>query len=133
MRKLVLACLILLPLGCQGYHEEASLNGLTTSDWVQVLQEDEDVEKRRTAAIVLGDFGTPEADLTVKPLATAVEKDADIGVRLNALKAIAKLGPKGRKAQGAVARALNDPHKVVQKEAMKTFKVLEMSKPSALN
>ncbi len=59
--------------------------------------------------------------------------DEDPGVRFQALHSLGLLAPKAGKAQGAVGRAMSDKNKGVAKEAMKTFKLIEMAKPSALN
>jgi HEAT repeat protein len=134
MRKLAAtACLTLLLLvGCErAFKDEATYEGLTTSQWVEDLSDD-DVEKRRHAAIVLGELGLSEADETVPPLAKACS-DPDVHVRYAALQSLEKLAPKAKKAEAAVGRAINDKHKAVVKQAIKTYKAIEMAKPSALN
>jgi HEAT repeat protein len=134
MRKPVVTAflaLLLLP-GCErSFQDEATYEGVTTSQWIELLTDD-DVEKRRKAAFVLGELGLTEADETVPPLAQACS-DPDVNVRLIALKSLEKLAPKAKKAQGAVGRAMNDKNKTVLKQAIKTFKAIEMAKPSALN
>ncbi|HKI33962.1 MAG TPA: HEAT repeat domain-containing protein [Gemmataceae bacterium] len=133
MRKLAAtASLALLLLGCENsFREEAVWEGVSTSGWVEQLQDD-DVEKRRKAAEVLGELGPTEADLTVRPLADAL-KDTDAHVRLMALKSLEKLAPKASKVQPAVGRAMNDKNKIIARQAMTTYKAIEMAKPSALN
>jgi HEAT repeat protein len=133
MRKLAAtACLTLLLLGCErSFRDEASYEGYTTSQWVEELSDD-DVEKRRKAAFVLGELGLSEADLTVEPLGKACT-DPDAHVRLVSLRSLEKLAPKAKKAEGAVGRAMSDKNKLVLKQAIKTFKAIEMAKPSALN
>jgi HEAT repeat protein len=136
MRKLIATtflALLLLP-GCErSFQDEATYEGYTTSQWIELLTDPaEDVERRRKAAFVLGELGLTEADETVPPLAQACS-DPDVGVKLNALRSLEKLAPKAKKAQNAVGRAMNDKHKAVLKQAIKTFKAIEMAKPSALN
>jgi hypothetical protein len=129
---LLLVGLTLLHAGCENsFREEAVWEGVSTSGWVELLQDD-DVEKRRKAAEVLGELGLTEADLTVRPLADAL-KDSDAHVRLMALKSLEKLAPKATKVQAAVGRAINDKNKIVAKQAMKTYKTLELAKPSPLS
>lgn len=134
MRKLaatVCLTLLLLP-GCErSFRDEATYEGYTTSQWVEELSDD-NVEKRRKAAFVLGELGLDEADDTVPALATACA-DPDIQVRLAALKSLEKLAPKARKASGAVGRAISDKNKLVCKQAIKTYKAIELARPSALN
>jgi HEAT repeat protein len=134
MRKLLAtACLALLLLGCGegSFHNEAMYEGYTTLQWCE-LAKDDDVEKRRKAVFVLGELGLTEADDTVPVLAQAVA-DHDANVRLRALQSLEKLAPQAKKAQGAVGRAMNDKNKVVMKQAMKTFKAIELAKPSPLS
>ncbi|HEX5272119.1 MAG TPA: HEAT repeat domain-containing protein [Gemmataceae bacterium] len=132
MRKLTAtACLALLLVGCGRMQEEASYEGLTTSQWIEELS-NEDVNTRRKAAIVLGELGLTEAEQTVPALANACG-DADTLVKIYALQSLERLAPKAKKAQNAVGRAMSDKHKVVLKQAMRTFKAIEMAKPSALN
>jgi HEAT repeat protein len=133
MRKLAAtACLALLLLGCERtFQNEAIYEGYTTSQWIEELSDD-DVDKRRKAAFVLGDLGLTEADLTVPELVKAV-KDPDAHVRITALKSLEKLAPKASRYEGAVGRAMNDKNKLVAKQAMKTFKAIEVARPSALN
>jgi HEAT repeat protein len=123
MRKLVVtACLALLLSGCESaFREEGEYNGVTTSQWIEQLH-DENVEKRREAAQALGELGPPEAEQTAPELATATG-DADRAVRFYAIRSIGKLGLKGAKpAKAAVARAINDPDKGVMKEAMRVYR-----------
>jgi hypothetical protein len=133
MRKLATAaCLSLLLLGCEkSYQDEAMYEGYSTSQWVEELSDD-NVDKRRKAAFVLGELGLTETDETVPPLAKACT-DPDIQVRLAALRSLEKLAPKAKKAEGAVGRAISDKNKSVCKQAIKTYKAIEMAKPSALN
>jgi hypothetical protein len=135
MRNLAAAaCLTLLLFGCErAFRDEASYEGYTTSQWADALSQDnQDVEMRRKAAFVLGELGLSEADESVPALANACS-DPDIHVRINALRSLEKLAPKAKKAEGAVGRAMNDKNKVVLKQALKTFKAIELAKPSALN
>jgi HEAT repeat protein len=133
MRKLAAtACLALLLLGCERtFQNEAIYEGYTTSQWIEELSDD-DVDKRRKAAFVLGDLGLTEADLTVPELVKAV-KDPDAHVRITALKSLEKLAPKASRYEGAVGRAMNDKNKLVANQAMKTFRAIELARPSALN
>jgi HEAT repeat protein len=133
MRKLAAtACLTLLLLGCENnLTEEAMIEGLYTSDWVEQAKDD-DVEKRRKAVEVLGQLGPTETDKTVPALIDALS-DEDVQVRLLALRSISQLGGKARKAQPAVGRAINDKDKRVVKEAITVYRQLELAKPSALN
>jgi hypothetical protein len=138
MRKLIAAaCLALVLLailltGCDStFQKEATYEGINTAGWVELVKDD-DVEWRRRAAVVLGELGLTEADETVPALAGACS-DPDTHVKLMALKSLEKLAPKGKKAQGAVSRAINDKNKLVMKQAIKTYKAIEMAKPSALN
>jgi HEAT repeat protein len=133
MRKLVLAaCLALLPLGCDSLHPEATYDGVTTSDWIEYLHDETNTDRRVQAATALGELGLDEAGDTVPELAKAVG-DPQPRVRLAALQSLQKLAPKARKAQGAVGRAISDKNKVVAKQAMKTFRSIELAKPSAIN
>jgi hypothetical protein len=133
MRKLAAtACLALLLLGCdRSFRDEATYEGYTTSQWVDELTDD-DVEKRRKAAFVLGELGLDESDDTVPALAKACA-DPDAHVRLVSLRSLEKLAPKARKAEGAVGRAISDKNKLVMKQAIKTYKAIELAKPSGLN
>lgn len=133
MRKLVAtACLALLLLGCENpLREEAMIEGVSTSGWVEMAKDD-DVEVRRKAVEVLGELGPTETDQTVPALAEAVA-DSDAHVRLLALRSIGRLGGKARAAQPAVGKAITDKNKIVAKEAMKVYRQLELSKPIALN
>jgi hypothetical protein len=47
------------------------------------------------------------------------------------LKSLEKLAPKARKAQDAVSRTIKDKNKLVMKQAVKTFKAIEMAKPTS--
>ncbi len=135
MRKLTAtACLALLLLGCDNaLREEATYEGYPTSSWAALATaRDEGVDRRRKAVIVLGELGLTEADRSVPALQEALT-DPDPDVRLLALKSLGKLAPKASKAQPAVGRAFNDKNKYIAKEAMKTYKLIEMSKPSGLN
>jgi HEAT repeat protein len=130
---LAAAALALALSGCERMiREETTLDGLTTSQWIERLEDEEDVEARREAAQKLGELGADEADLTVAPLIKAVH-DADPLVRLYAIEALGQIGPKARRAATAVGRAVNDKDKRVMKAAIRVFRQLEMSKPSALN
>jgi HEAT repeat protein len=133
MRKLIAtACLCLLLLGCENsFREEASFEGVTTSGWIEQLK-DGDLDQRRRAAEVLGVLGPTEADETVPALAGALT-DPDAHVRLMALKSLEKLAPKAKKAQVAVGKAMNDKNKIIVKQALRTYKAIEMAKPSPLN
>ncbi len=134
MRKLAAtACLALLLLtGCgKSFQDEASYEGLTTSMWIEDLH-NEDVNKRRAAALALGELGPSEAEETVPELANACS-DPDTEVKIYALRSLEKLAPKAKKAEGAVGRAMNDKNKKVLKQAIKTFKAIELARPSALN
>ena len=128
------ACLAMLTLGCEhALREEPKYDGLTVSQWCQVAtDQDEDVERRRQATEMLGNLGPEEADDTVPALTKAVA-DPDAHVRLLALRALGKLAPKARKAQPAVGRAINDKNKIIAKEAIKTYRLIELAKPSGLN
>jgi hypothetical protein len=44
-----------------------------------------------------------------------------------------KLAPRALKAQPAVGRAINDKEKVIMKQAIKTYRAIELARPSALN
>jgi hypothetical protein len=138
MRKLIAAAcpamllLAMLLTGCDNsLQQEATYEGINTAGWVELVKDD-DVEWRRRAAVVLGELGLTEADETVPALAGACS-DPDAHVRLMALKSLEKLAPKARKAQGPVSRAINDKNKLVMKQAIKTYKAIEMAKPSPLN
>jgi len=133
MRKLyTTACLALLLVGCErSFQDEATYEGVSTSGWVEEAKND-NVEKRRKAAEVLGELGPTEADLTVPALKDLVA-DEDAHVRLMALRSLGKIAPKAGKASGAVGRAMSDKNKTVAKEAMRTLRLIEMAKPSALN
>jgi hypothetical protein len=128
------ACLALLLLGCDNaFREEATFEGYQTSSWCLLLTDrTQDVERRRKAAIVLGDLGLTEADRSVPALQEALT-DPDPDVRIYTLKSLAKLAPRANKAQAAVGRAMNDKNKFIAKEAIKTYRVIEMAKPSGLN
>jgi HEAT repeat protein len=129
MRKLTAtACLALLLLGCG--ESGATYEGYTTGQWCE-LAKDDDVERRRKAVFVLGELGLTEADETVPTLAGAVA-DPDPEVRRVALQSLEKLAPKAKKAQGAVGRAINDKNKAVLKQALQTYKAIELAKPSPL-
>ena len=55
----------LLLLGCErSFQNEAIYEGYTTSQWVEELSDD-NADKRRKAAFVLGELGLSEAELTV--------------------------------------------------------------------
>ncbi len=133
MRKFAAtACLALLLLGCErSFQNEAIYEGYTTSQWVEELSDD-NADKRRKAAFVLGELGLSEAELTVPALAKAVP-DPNVDVRLTALRSLEKLAPKASRYQGVVGRAMNDKDKEVLKQALRTYKAIEMAKPSALN
>jgi HEAT repeat protein len=134
MRKLAAtACLALLLFGCgeNGLHTEATWEGRSTSQWVQ-LAKDDDVEARRKAVTALGELGLTEASDTVPTLTEAVA-DPDPAVRLLALRSLEKLAPKASKAQPAVGKAINDKNKTIAKQAMKTLRAIEVAKPSPLN
>jgi hypothetical protein len=128
------ACLALMMLGCDNaFREEATYEGAPTSSWCALATDrDEDVERRRKAVEVLGELGMTEVDQTVPALKEAVT-DPDAHVRLLALRSLGKLAPKATKAQAAVGRAINDKNKTVAKEAMKTYRLIELSKPSGIN
>jgi HEAT repeat protein len=135
MRKLTTtACLALLMLGCDNsFREEATFEGAPTSSWALLATDrDEPVERRRKAVEVLGNLGLTETDRSVPALKEALT-DPDPDVRILTLKALGKLAPKAGKAQAAVGRAFNDKNKYIAKEAIKTYKLIEMAKPSGLN
>jgi HEAT repeat protein len=135
MRQLAAtACLTLLLFGCDNLvREEASYEGYTTSQWAMLAtDQDADVERRREAVAALGELGLSEADKSVPALKEAVA-DPDAHVRLLALQALQKLAPKAATAQPAVGRAFNDKNKAVVKQALKTYRAIEMAKPSGLN
>jgi HEAT repeat protein len=134
MRKLAATlCLTLMLLpGCErSFRDEATYEGYTTSQWIEELKDD-DVAKRRKAAFVLGELGLDEADDTVPELAKACA-DPDANVRLMSLRSLEKLAPKAKKAEGAVGRAISDKNKLVLKQAIKTYRAIEMARPSPLN
>jgi len=134
MRKLsATACLALLLVGCDYtyFREDVTYEGRTAEQWVE-LTRDDDVEMRKKAVTMLGEIGLPEAERSVPALARATA-DADVVVRLLALQQLEKLAPKAKKAQGAVTKAFSDKNKTVVKQALKTFKAIELARPSALN
>jgi hypothetical protein len=134
MKKLpALAFLALLFTGCDSDHEEAYYQGQPTSYWVARLK-DEDVNSRRKGAFALGELGPDEAELTVQPLIAAL-KDPDKSVRFYSVQALGKLGPKAMPAESALFALMRDSRNSVllTKEALRVWKNLELSKPSALN
>jgi HEAT repeats len=139
MRKPVAAaCLTLFLLGCDdlAFHKEATYQGRSTSEWISFTTPDNEVQLRRKAVKVLGELGLTETDQTVPALGKLVADstaDKDPIVRLLALKSLEKLAPKAKKAYGAVGRAMNDKVKPVSKQAMLTFKAIELAKPSAIS
>jgi HEAT repeat protein len=134
MRKFAAtACLALLLIGCERtFQDPVIYEGMTTQQWVEDLSDENNVERRRKAAVVLGELGLSEAEETVEPLAKACS-DPDLQVRLNSLRSLEKLAPKAKKAEGAVGRAMSDKNKTVLKQAIRTYKAIEMARPSALN
>jgi hypothetical protein len=127
------ACLALLLTGCgeSGSPMQSTWEGLPASDWAR-LTKDTNVETRRRAVVALGELGLPDASESVPALADATA-DEDPAVRLMALQSLEKLAPKASKAQAKVTRAMSDKNKVIMKQAMKTFKAIELAKPSPLN
>jgi hypothetical protein len=131
-RLMVLTLLGFFCLGCDALvREEAEYQGVPTSGWVDRMKHD-DVEVRREAAAALGELGTTEVHQTLPVLIEAL-KDSDRHVKLNALGSLDKLGAKARKARTAVAKAINDPDKIVANKAIAVYRRLELSQPSSLN
>ncbi len=129
---LAAAAAFLFVAGCGDLgREEATLDGFTTSDWIEKAQS-EDAEARREAVQKLGELGPDESDKTVPALMQAL-KDGDVEVRFYAVNSLGQLGPKAKRASSALGRAINDKDKRVSKAAMKVWKDIEMAKPSALN
>jgi hypothetical protein len=128
------ACLAFLMLGCDLVNREEPLyEGRTYDDWIQLsdVNQNEDVSLRTKAVRILGELGPYEPDLMIPALAK-VTTDPIPNIRLMALKELETLAPKAKKAQPAVGRAMSDKDKHVAKQAMKTYKAIEMAKPSAL-
>ena len=136
MRKVAAtACLAFLLLGCDfSFREEPTYEGRTTEEWVQLIDpaDNDDGDIRYKAVSVLGEVDPVESDKTVPALAKATA-DPEPRIRLLALQELEALAPRAKKAQPAVGRAMSDKNKHVAKQAMKTFKAIEMAKPSALN
>lgn len=133
MRRFVyLTGLAILCTGCgDSYREDAVYEGVPTSAWITRLK-DENPVIRREAAHALGQLGPDEAEQTLSALVEAL-KDPDPLVRCHALLAIEQLGTKGRKALGAVSRAILDKDQRVASTAIKVYRTLELRRPSALN
>lgn len=120
MRTTCLAALLVLA-GCK----EAAptlVGGKSASHWVAALGS-ADPAARKTAAFKLGNAGA--IDPAVLPALTAALHDDDATVRLEAIVALAKIGPQAREAAGALENLRhNDPVEQVRATAARGLEAL---------
>src|SRR5260370_17243746 len=92
---------------------EPTVRGKKAPEWLEMLQKDPSVDRRRAAVIALGILG-PKVPGVVLGLSDAL-KDADAAVRRTAAQTLGQMGPEGRRAVEPLAITL----KPVKAEAVR--------------
>src|SRR5437879_6113319 len=83
---------------------EPTVRGKKAPEWLEMLQKDSNVDRRRAAVIALGILG-PKVPGVVLGLSDAL-KDSDPAVRRTAAQTLGQLGADGRKAVEPLAETL---------------------------
>ena len=106
MRRTALVLLV-AAAGCGGPSPATSAGGKPVGHWVEAAR-GPDPKSRRHAVAKLGNVGA--ADPAALPAVAGALRDADPGVRCEAILALVKFGPAAREAGPAVAElARRDP------------------------
>jgi len=113
-RFMILFLLIgILFLGCN--KDEIYYEGKSTSKWIKMLR-DKDPDKRRSAAVALGNIGTKSPK--VLPALIGALEDRDRVVRVQAIIALGEIGPQAREAVPALTALVSGKDKWVSLHAV---------------
>jgi HEAT repeat protein len=121
MRWLLLAGMLLLPLGCRPPAPTLA-HGQPVAHWLDQLQQP-GAAQRKKAVQVLSNVGT--ADPAVLPALTTAVKDRDAGVRGEAVLALLKMGPAAQDAAPVLREAAKDRDPRIRANAAKALARVE--------
>jgi HEAT repeat protein len=122
MRPILFAAILVCLCGCAGTPTPDT--GKRVQHWVEALR-GPDARQRKEAAFKLGNLGRTDPD-TIVPALIGALKDADAGVRCEAILALTKCGPAARDAGPTLAELRRrDPEARVRDYAAKAIVQLD--------
>lgn len=105
---LAVLCLVASPVRARAAEDDPTVAGKRASEWIKILDKDNDPKARRRAADNLATVGTRAPDLIAPALANALRNDPETDVRRAAVSALRSMGPAALEGMKAVAEALKD-------------------------
>ena len=102
------------------FAQESEFQGKKTSEWLKILHDGKEVNRRRAAVFALDALG-PNTPGVLPGLIEAMEKDADAGIRSEIALSLGGHGEKAKGAVDALAGRLEDENAKVREAAARSL------------